>query len=65
MVSDADVVFGLRGNEVLSKGNIQSLSGVMRLLKACTLILSGPVHSYIDLHTTRTLWLSASSLATI
>ena len=55
MVSDADVLFGLRGNEVWSKGTIHSMSCVMRLLKAFNLKLSGPVQSYIDLHTTRTL----------
>ena len=65
MVSDAELVFGLRGNEVWSKGTIHSMSCVMRLLKAFNLMLSGPVHSYVDLHTTRTLYLSASMLATI
>ena len=55
MVSDAELVFGLRGNEVWSKGTIHSMSCVMRLLKAFNLKLSGPVQSYSDLHTTRTL----------
>ena len=65
MVSDADDVFGLRGTEVWSKGTIHSMSCVMRLLKAFHLMLSGPVHTHVELHTTRTLQLSASSLATI
>jgi hypothetical protein len=55
MVSDADVFIGLGGNEVVSKGSMHSMSGVLKLLKAFNLMFSGPVYCYNDLHTTRTL----------
>jgi hypothetical protein len=55
VVSDADVLIGLGRNEVMSKGSMHWMSGVLKLLKAFNLMLSGPVCSYNDLHTTRML----------
>jgi hypothetical protein len=60
----SDVVFGLGWNELLSKGNTSSVSGVLRSLEAFNLMLRGPVYSCVDSHTSRMLKLSASSLAT-
>jgi hypothetical protein len=60
----SDVLFGLGWPELLSKGNIHSMSGLLRLLEELNLMLSGPVYSCVDLHTSRTLYLSASSIAT-
>ena len=51
-------------NERLVKDRIESLNGVLRIDKTITLTAREPTHTaYIDLLTTRNLYLTSSSLA--
>ena len=63
-VSDVDVIAGVHWDERLVKDRLESLNGVLRLDKTIMLSARKPTYTaYIDLHTTRKLYLTSSSLA--
>ena len=63
-VPDVDLIAGVHWDERLVKDRIESLNGVLRIDKTITLSARKPTYTaYIDLHTTRKLYLTSSSLA--
>ena len=63
-VPDVDLIAGVHWDERLVKDRIESLNGVLRLDKTIMLSARKPTYTaYIDLHTTRKLYLTSSSLA--
>ena len=63
-VSDVDLIAGVHWDERLVKDRIESLNGVLRVDKTISLTAREPTcTAYIDLHTTRNLHLTRSSLA--
>ena len=63
-VSDVDLIAGVHWDERLVKDRINSLNGVLRIDKTITLCAREPSYTaYKDLHTTRNLYLTRSSLA--
>ena len=62
-VFNDDLIAGVKWGAQLFKNRIQSLSGVLRIEKTFVLTDAQPYTAYIDLHTTRKLYLTTSSLA--
>jgi hypothetical protein len=64
LVSGADLQVGKYWSSALAKDSIQSMNGILRLGKYSYLIQEAfPWVSYIDLHTTRNIYVTSSSLA--
>ena len=64
LVSGADLQAGRNWSEPLVKSNIHSMNGILRIGKASYLLTAAaPWVAYLDLHTTRNLYVVSSSLA--
>jgi hypothetical protein len=64
LVSGADLHIGKYWTQPLSKLQVQSMNGVLRIGEESYLIQEAfPYIAYIDLHTTRNLYITSSSLA--
>ena len=64
LVSGADLQVGKYWDKVLPKNEIHSLNGVLRIGKYSYLLQEAfPYVAYIDLHTTRNLYITSSTLA--
>ena len=64
MICGADLVVGSLWNVAIPKGQINSLNGVLRIGKTSYEFQQGVSYTaYVDLHTTRNLYITSSSLA--
>ena len=64
ILSDDDLMSGIIWHTSLSKGEICSMNGILRIDKTTQLTLASPTYTaYIDLHATRNLYLTSSAMA--
>ena len=64
IVSGADLQAGKNWNEEMRKASISSMNGILRIGKeSYSLTAATPYTAYLDLHTTRNLYIVSSSLA--